>query len=70
MGKGVMPGKWNFEGSAMTAKEFEDYARDCVRLAEQAGIPLEVRDELLNMARDWMRSAMAEEDAANNGSPS
>jgi hypothetical protein len=42
----------------MTAKEFEGYARDCVRLAEQPGVTNELREQLLEMARDWMKCAM------------
>jgi hypothetical protein len=39
------------------AKEFEDFARDCVRLAERADTP-ELREKLLNLAREWMRAVM------------
>jgi hypothetical protein len=42
-----------------TAKEFEDFARDCVRLAGQAENP-ELRERLLKIARDWMQAAMEE----------
>jgi len=41
-----------------TAKDFEKYARDCVRLAEQPRLPTEVRQQLLEMAREWMMQAM------------
>jgi hypothetical protein len=34
------------------AHEFEEFARDCVRLAEQADTP-ELREKLLNLAREW-----------------
>jgi hypothetical protein len=44
-----------------SSKEFESYARDCVRLAEQADTPL-LREKLLQMAREWMRAVMDEED--------
>jgi len=37
--------------SSGSAKEFEEFARDCVRLAEQADTP-ELREKLLNLARD------------------
>jgi hypothetical protein len=50
----------------MSCKEFEEYARDCVRLAQQADTP-ELRDQLLAMAREWMEALM-KEDAAE-GSP-
>ena len=44
-------------------REFNEFARDCVRLAEQADTP-ELREKLLNLAREWMRAVMDEEDAA------
>ena len=47
-----------------SAKEFEDYARDCVNKAKQADIP-ELRDMLLEMAREWMQIATDEEDSVN-----
>ena len=40
-----------------SAKEFEEFARDCLRLAEQADTP-ELREKLLNLAREWMRAVM------------
>ena len=43
------------------AHEFEEFARDCVRLAEQADTP-ELREKLLNLAREWMQAVMDEED--------
>ena len=49
--------------SARSAKEFEEFARDCVRLAEQADTP-ELREKLLNLAREWMRAVMPDEDLA------
>jgi len=42
--------------SSGSKKEFEEFARDCVRLAEQADTP-ELREKLLNLAREWMRRA-------------
>jgi hypothetical protein len=53
-------------GAAMSsgsAKEFAEFARDCVRLAEQADTP-ELREKLLNLAREWMRAVMPHEDLA------
>jgi hypothetical protein len=53
------------------AKEFEGFARDCVRLAERADTP-ELREKLLNLAREWMRAVMEVEDsdcAAQNRRP-
>jgi hypothetical protein len=46
----------------VSGKEFEEYARDCVRLAQQADTP-ELRDQLLAMARDWMEALMTEDAA-------
>ena len=43
-----------------SAKEFEEFAQDCVRLAEQADTP-ELRAKLLNLAREWMRAMMPDE---------
>jgi len=43
--------------SSGSAKEFEEFAQDCVRLAEQADTP-ELREKLLNLAREWMRAVM------------
>ena len=42
----------------------EDYARDCVRLAQHPTAPPEVRQHLLSMAREWMQEAMAEQEGA------
>ena len=38
------------------------FARDCVRLAERADTP-ELREKLLNLAREWMRAVMEAEDS-------
>jgi hypothetical protein len=43
-------------------KEFESYARECVKLAEQADT-LELRESLLTMAREWMQALIEEEDS-------
>jgi hypothetical protein len=40
-----------------TYKECMEYARECVRLA---GLTDDQRDQLLNMAREWMGAAMHE----------
>ena len=45
-----------------SAKEFEEFARDCVRLAEQADTPAP-REKLLELAREWMRAVMDVEEA-------
>ena len=60
--------EWNSGRTAMpsgSAHEFEDFARDCVRLAEQADTP-ELREKLLNLAREWMRAVMDQEDIVTN----
>ena len=41
-------------------KEMEEYARECVRLAQLAD-DQQVREQLLQMAREWMAAAMREE---------
>jgi hypothetical protein len=40
---------------------FEHYARECVQLAEQPNTSSELRDQLLQMAREWMQAMMDEE---------
>ena len=42
------------------AKEFEAYARDCVRMAGEADSP-HLRQRLLAMAREWMQAVIEEE---------
>ena len=49
--------------STGTAKEFGDYARDCVKLAERVASP-ELREKLLQQTREWMRAVMDDEDQA------
>ena len=41
-------------------KEMEDHARDCVRLALLAKSSPELREQLLQMTREWMAAAMHE----------
>jgi hypothetical protein len=53
--------------SARSAKEFEEFFQDCVRLAEQADTP-ELREKLLNLAREWMRAVMPDVDLSVGGS--
>ena len=48
-----------------SAKEFETYARDCVHLAEQPDAPPELREQLLQMAREWMQAMMEAEDESS-----
>jgi hypothetical protein len=43
-----------------TDRKCVDYARDCVRLA-QLTEDQQIRDELMNMARDWMAQAIDED---------
>jgi hypothetical protein len=50
--------------SSGTTKDFEDYARDCVRLAEHMNSP-ELREKLLQQAREWMHAVIDEEDASD-----
>ncbi len=45
-----------------SGSEFEEFARDCVRLARQAN-STELRERLFDIAREWMRAAMDWEDA-------
>jgi hypothetical protein len=51
-------------GSAMPSQseKYQDYARECVRLAGHADSP-ETRDRLLDLARVWMDAAMSEDEA-------
>jgi hypothetical protein len=44
------------------SKKYQDYARECVRLAGHANTTQE-RDRLLDLARVWMDAAMTEEQA-------
>jgi DNA primase len=44
------------------AKEFDDYARLCVKLAKEADTP-DLREQLIQQAREWMRAIMEQEDA-------
>ena len=45
-----------------SANEYEEFARDCVRLAGQADTPA-LREKLLNLARESMQALFDEEDA-------
>jgi hypothetical protein len=49
-------------------KKMEDYARDCVRLAQIVNDPV-IRERLLQMAREWMAAVMHEEKAPESKSP-
>ena len=51
--------------SSGTGKDFDHYARDCVKLAEQPNTPSELREQLLQMAREWMQAVMDEEDGTS-----
>jgi hypothetical protein len=42
-------------------KEFDQYARECVRLAKGVEDP-DLREKLLRQAREWMQAEMDEED--------
>ena len=43
-----------------TDKELEQYAHDCIKLADMTDDPA-IREPLLKMARDWMEVACAEQ---------
>jgi hypothetical protein len=45
-----------------TPKDFQKYAQDCVKLAQQPNTPPELRQQLFQMAREWMQAMMAEEE--------
>jgi hypothetical protein len=47
--------------SSGAAKEFDHYARECVRLAEQVDSQ-GLREKLLEQAREWMQALMNEEE--------
>jgi hypothetical protein len=51
-----------------SGSEFEEFARDCVKLARQANSP-ELREKLFDIAREWMLAAMAGEDARSSAPP-
>jgi hypothetical protein len=55
--------------SSSTAKEFQDYARDCVKLANEDNVPPELRNQLLEMAREWMLAVIDEEDGTETPPP-
>jgi DNA primase len=60
-------GEWNFEVQTMSSgreKEFDQYARECVRLAEGVD-DSDLREKLLRQAREWMQAEMDEEDGAD-----
>ena len=42
-----------------SAKDFEDFAKDCIRLADQADTPT-LRERLLDLARIWKQAAIDE----------
>lgn len=46
-------------------QEFDSYARDCMRLADQADTP-ELQEAMINMAREWMQAVMDEEDRSGD----
>jgi hypothetical protein len=48
--------------SSHKTKDYEAFARDCVNLANQANTPA-LRQRLMDMAREWMRASMEEQDA-------
>jgi len=54
--------------SSGSAHEYEEFARDCVRLAKQADTQ-ELRDRLLSLVRQWMQAVMDEEDEKDSSFP-
>ena len=44
-----------------TDLQFEDYARECVRLASMTDSP-ELREQLLELAREWMNAVLEHEE--------
>jgi hypothetical protein len=42
-----------------SAKDFEDFTKDCIRLADQADTPT-LRERLLDLARIWKQAAIDE----------
>jgi hypothetical protein len=48
--------------SSENAPEFARYARLCVKLAQEADTP-ELREQLFQQAREWMRAVLEQEDA-------
>jgi hypothetical protein len=62
--------EWNLDGGApmSSGSEFEEFARDCVRLATQANSP-QLREKLFDIAREWMRAAMDGENARRSTPP-
>jgi hypothetical protein len=51
-----------------TDKECEGYAHECVRLAGLTDDP-EIREQLFQMAREWMAQAMHEEKMPKSWGP-
>jgi hypothetical protein len=47
------------------AREFEDFAEDCIRFAGQTENP-ELRERLLKIARDWLQAAKDQEGPATD----
>jgi hypothetical protein len=57
---GATNGTEGRETMSSAANEFEEFARDCVRLAGRTDTP-ELREKLLNLAREWMQAVMEDE---------
>jgi hypothetical protein len=59
--------EWNPEGGATMSSEktqspCEDFARDCVRLAQHPLATPQMRKQLLAQAREWMQMAIEEQE--------
>jgi hypothetical protein len=55
--------------SSRPEKDFEYYARDCVKLASGNRVPPELRNQLLEMAREWMQAVIDEQDGTETPPP-
>ena len=59
---------WDTVAVMVTDQEYVDFARDCVRLAQSADSP-ELRERLLQIAREWMAVAMHDDKTPEPKSP-
>ena len=59
---------WDTVAVMVTDQEYVDFARDCVRLAQSADSP-ELRERLLQIAREWMAVAVHEDKRPEPKSP-
>jgi hypothetical protein len=52
--------------SKVPAGTCDRYARECLRLAEQDGLPENDREALLDLAREWQMTALGEQAPARS----